>query len=30
MYAIASSESVYLGLVEHRGWSTNAYARVIE
>jgi AcrR family transcriptional regulator len=30
MYAIASSESVYLRLVEHRGWSEKAYARVIE
>jgi hypothetical protein len=30
IYAIASSESVYLRLVEHRGWSEKAYARVIE
>ncbi len=30
MYAIASSEAVYLRLVEHRGWSDKAYARVIE
>lgn len=30
IYAIASSESVYLRLVEHRGWSKKAYARVIE
>lgn len=30
MYAIGSSESVYLRLVEHQGWSTSAYARVIE
>jgi AcrR family transcriptional regulator len=30
IYAIASSESVYLRLVEHRGWSEQDYARVIE
>jgi AcrR family transcriptional regulator len=30
IYAVASSESVYLRLVEQRGWSVNAYARVIE
>jgi hypothetical protein len=30
MYAIASSESVYLRLVEHPGWNEHAYAGVIE
>jgi hypothetical protein len=30
IYAIASSESVYLRLVEHRGWTDEAYAKVIE
>lgn len=29
IYAIASSESVYLRLVEHRGWTDEAYATVI-
>lgn len=30
MYALAGSESVYLRLVEHRGWSPSAYARALE
>ena len=30
MYALAASESVYLRLVDHRGWSTAAYARMLE
>lgn len=30
MYSIAASESVYLRLVDHRGWSTAAYARMLE
>src|SRR4051794_34249538 len=30
MYALAASESVYLRLVDHRGWSTAAYARALE
>jgi AcrR family transcriptional regulator len=30
IYAIASSESVFLRLVEHRGWSPEDYANVIE
>jgi AcrR family transcriptional regulator len=30
MYAIAASESVYLRLVDQRGWSTAAYARMLE
>lgn len=30
LYALAASESVYLRLVEHRGWSTAAYARMLE
>jgi len=30
MYALAASESVYLRLVEHRGWSTADYARMLE
>jgi AcrR family transcriptional regulator len=30
IYAVASSESVYLRLVEHRGWTDEAYAKVIE
>lgn len=30
IYAIASSESVYLRLVEHRGWSEKHYARLLE
>ena len=30
MYALAASESLYLRLVEHRGWSTAAYARMLE
>src|SRR3954452_25254387 len=30
MYALAASESVYLRLVEHRGWSTTDYARMLE
>jgi AcrR family transcriptional regulator len=30
MYAVAASESVYLRLVDQRGWSTGAYARALE
>src|SRR4051794_22693698 len=30
MYAIAASESVYLRLVDQRGWSSTAYARMLE
>src|SRR3954453_5107019 len=30
MYALAASESAYLRLVEHRGWSTADYARMLE
>ena len=30
MYALAASESLYLRLVDHRGWSTAAYARMLE
>ena len=30
MYALAASESLYLRLVEHRGWSAAAYARTLE
>jgi AcrR family transcriptional regulator len=30
IYAIAASESLYLRLVHHRGWSDEAYARLIE
>jgi AcrR family transcriptional regulator len=30
MYALAASESLYLRLVEHRGWSPAAYARTLE
>src|SRR3954447_15767204 len=30
MYALAASESVYLRLVSHRGWTTAAYARMLE
>ena len=30
MYALAASGSVYLRLVDHRGWSTAAYARMLE
>jgi AcrR family transcriptional regulator len=30
MYALAASESVYLRLVEQRGWSNSAYARMLE
>jgi AcrR family transcriptional regulator len=30
MYALAASESVYLRLVDHRGWSTADYARMLE
>ena len=30
MYALAASESVYLRLVDQRGWSPEAYARMLE
>jgi hypothetical protein len=30
IYALAASESLYLRLVDHRGWSTAAYARALE
>ncbi len=30
MYALAASESVYLRLVDQRGWSPEAYARTLE
>jgi AcrR family transcriptional regulator len=30
MYALLGSESVYLRLVEHRGWSNAEYARTLE
>jgi AcrR family transcriptional regulator len=30
MYALVASESVYLRLVDHRGWSSTAYARTLE
>lgn len=30
IYAVAASESLYLRLVHHRGWSDEAYARLIE
>jgi AcrR family transcriptional regulator len=30
MYALAASESLYLRLVDHRGWTTAAYARMLE
>lgn len=30
MYAVAASESVYLRLVDQRGWSTDEYARTLE
>ena len=30
MYALAASESLYLRLVDHRGWSPAAYARTLE
>jgi AcrR family transcriptional regulator len=30
MYALVASESVYLRLVDQRGWSDQAYARVLE
>jgi AcrR family transcriptional regulator len=30
IYALAASESLYLRLVEHRGWSTAAYAGALE
>jgi AcrR family transcriptional regulator len=30
IYAIAASESLYLRLVDHRGWSAHDYARLLE
>ena len=30
MYALVASESVYLRLVDQRGWSEQAYALVLE
>jgi hypothetical protein len=30
IYALAASESVYLRLVEQRGWTDAAYARALE
>jgi len=30
MYAVAASESVYLRLVDQRGWTPDEYARTLE